>query len=246
MIRYFKKFYFLKVYESWFTYQFKFSDIFSLNVFFHLKNNTKWIPAIRDNSYTLELNLEQEESLIVANFSKQIRQQSKIAETEGTICYFHQEIDKFVDFFNEFALKKDTWTTSKKRIEEMGDTVKLSFAVNNGQILAAHSYMVDNEIGIVRHLHSATKRLEENFDRNQIGRANKYLTVTDIMYFKQHGCKIFDFGGFAKDTENESLKGINNYKLLFGGKLVTCINYYSVNYWLLKKLVKLIGASGKV
>ena len=246
MIRYYKKFTFVKVYESWFTYEFKFWDIFSFNAFFHLKNKPRWIPAIRNHSYTLELDLEQDVNVITSSFSKQIRQQIKIAENENTVCFFHEQVDEFVDFFNEFALKKDTWTTSKKRIEEMKDNIKLSFATNNGQILAAHSYLVDKEEGIVRHIHSATKRLDENFDRNLIGRANKYLTVTDILYFKENGLKIFDFGGFAKNTQDEGLKGINNYKLLFGGKLVDCINYYSVNLWLMKKVAKIFGASGMV
>ena len=246
MIRYYKKFYFLKVCESWFSYKFKIGNIFSLNAFFHVKNKPKWIPGIRVDSHTLEVDLEQDADIIISNFSKQIRQQMKIAENEGTICYFHEQVDEFVSFFNDFALKKDTWTTSKKRIEEMKDNIKFSFAVHSGQILAAHSYLVDNEMGIVRHLHSATKRLDEKYDRNLIGRANKYLTVTDILYFKENGMKNFDFGGFAKDTENESLKGINNYKLLFGGKLVTCINYYSFNLWILKKITQLIGLSGKL
>lgn len=245
MIRYYKKFYFLKVYENWFTYSFKFWDIFSLNVFLHIKNKYKWIPGIQENTYTLELDLTQDTNSLFANFSKQVRQQIKIAENEGISCAFHTDVDKFVDFFNDFAVKKNTWTTSKQRILDMGENIRLSFALYNGQILAAHSYIVDTELGIVRHLHSATKRLDENFDKNRIGRANKSLTVNDIIYFKENGFKIFDFGGYAKDTVNDSLKGINNYKLLFGGKPVTCVNYYSYNYWILKKLIKLVGLGGK-
>ena len=67
----------------------------------------------------------------------------------------------------------------------------------------------------------------------------------DIFYFKEKGFKIYDFGGFAKDTNDESLKGINNYKLLFGGKVVPCTDYYSYNYWLLKKIAKIIRAAHK-
>lgn len=246
MIKYYKSFHFLKVYESWFIYKFRLKDIFTLNVHFHVKNSRHSIFGIKEISYTLEIDLEKSVEDITANFSKQIRQQSKIAEKEETVCYFHTNIDEFVDFFNDFASKKDTWTTSKKRMIELGGNVKMSFAVNNGQMLAAHSYLIDSELGIVRHLHSATKRLDESYDRNLIGRANKYLTVTDIFYFKQQGFKIFDFGGFAKDTKDESLKGINNYKLLFGGKLVPCFNYFSVNYWLLKNLIAKMGIAGKV
>ena len=247
MVRYHKKVFFFNVYESWFTYKYEFWNIFSLNAFFHLKDfkNTK-VPGIQDNSYTIELNLEQDKEIIIANFSKQIRQQTKIAESEGTICYFHNDVDKFISFFNEFAIKKHIITTSKDVIIKMGNTVKMSFAVHNGQILAAHSYLVDTEVGIVRHLHSATKRLDDQYDRNLIGRVNKYLTVNDIFYFKEMGFKIFDFGGYAKDTTNDSLKGINNYKLLFGGSIVTCINYYSYNYWLLKRLSRLLKLSGKM
>ena len=209
-------------------------------------SDRKRISGIPKTWHTLELNLEQDIELIFSNFSKQIRQQVKIAENEGTCCYFHTEVEKFADFFNEFAVKKDTYTTSKEKIFELKSAVKLSFAENNGQILAAHSYLVDEEAGIVVQLHSATKRLDENFDRNLIGRTNKYLTVKDILYFKELGFKIFDFGGYAKDTEDESLKGINNYKLLFGGKAATYYNYYSYSYFFLKKVAKLLGVSGNL
>jgi lipid II:glycine glycyltransferase (peptidoglycan interpeptide bridge formation enzyme) len=213
----------------------------------HVKNaDDKKKTGKLDISHTLELDLEQDIPVIFSNFSKQIRQQIKIAENEGTSCYFHHEIEKFADFFNDFAIKKETFTTSKEKILELGESVKLSFAENNGQVLAAHSYLVDPKIGIVRHLHSATKRLDEQFDRNLIRRANKYLTTKDILYFKEQGYKIFDFGGFAKDTEDESLKGINNYKLLFGGKVVPCYNYYSYAYWVLKNLSRVLGLSGKL
>lgn len=247
MIRYYKKIFIFNVKETWFTHQYQFWDLFSLNVFLHIKNGeNKKIHGVQYNSHTLELDLAQDTGVIVANFSKQIRQQVKIAENEGTITYFHNEIDQFVSFFNDFAIKKDTFTINKKKIIALGDSVKLSFAVNNGQILAAHSYLMDEELGIVRHLHSATKRLDEQYDRNLIGRSNKFLTVQDILYFKEKGFKIFDFGGFAKDTADESLKGINNYKLLFGGKVVECMDYYSFNYWLLKKVSRLLGLSGKL
>ena len=247
MIRFNKKLFIFNIIETWFNYEYSIWNIFKLNVFMNVKNaEHKKITGKLDISHTLELDLEQNTEVIFSNFSKQIRQQVKISENEGTSCYFHQEIEKFADFFNDFAIKKETFTTSKEKILELGDSVKLSFAENNGQILAAHSYLVDKEIGIVRHLHSATKRLDEQFDRNLIGRANKYLTVKDILYFKEQGYKVFDFGGYAKDTEDESLKGINNYKLLFGGKVVPCYNYYSYGYWFLKSLSRALGLSGKL
>ncbi|MES2851253.1 MAG: hypothetical protein V4685_19550 [Bacteroidota bacterium] len=247
MIRYYKKFYFLKVYENWFQYKYRLKDAIGLNVYWHIKKqDTKKIPAIKFISHTIELDLLQDADTINGNFSKQIRQQARIAETDGINCTFQNDIDVFVEFFNEFAKKKNTDLVSKRRMEELGDGIKLSFASHNGEILAVHSYLTDNEAGIVRHHHAATRRLDDQVDKNLIGRANKYLTVKNILYFKEQGYKTFDFGGYAKDTLNESLKGINNYKLLFGGTVVESVNYYSYGYWLFKKLSKLLGLQGKV
>ena len=169
---------FLKVYENWFEYKYHLKHIFLLNVYWSLKKqDIKKIPAVKKITHTIELDLEQETETIFSNFSKQIRQQYKIAENEGITVSHQGDMDVFVHFFNDFASKKKTDMISRRRIEEMGENLKLSFALCNGQILAAHSYLVDKENSIVRHHHSATKRLDENYDRNLIGRANKYLTV---------------------------------------------------------------------
>jgi len=248
MIRYYKKFYFLKVYENWFQYQYRFSNVIGLNAYWHVKKQDREkIPGIQQISHTIELDLCQDTDTITANFSKQIRQQARVAETEGITCNFDNgEIDTFVEFFNDFARKKNTDLVSRRRMEEFGDNIKLSFALYNGEVLAAHSYLTDPETGIVRHHHAATRRLDEQIDRNLIGRANKYLTTRNIFYFKEQGYKIFDFGGYAKDTTDESLKGINNYKLLFGGQVAESFNYFSYSYWLFKKLSRLLGMQGKV
>jgi len=246
MVQYTRRISIFKVNETWFRYQFHFWDIFTLNSFLHIKDYTGKIPAVKDISHTLELDLEQGIDKIEADFSKQIRQQVKIAKTEGTTCYFHRDIEQYVAFFDEFAQSKGIASTSRNKILELGESLKLSFASNNGQILAAHSYLIDKEMGIVRHYHSATKRLDESVDKNLVGRANKYLTVNDILYFKEKGLKIFDFGGYAKDTEDKSLQGINNYKLLFGGKVVPCLDYYSYLYWTFRKISKLLGLRGKL
>lgn len=248
MIRYYKKFYFLKVYENWFHYKYRLVDVFGLNVYWHVKKqDRKNVAGIKNISHTVELDLSQDAEIISANFSKQIRQQARVAETEGITCSFNNgETDRFVDFFNDFARKKNTSLVSRRRIEEFGENITLSFAIYNGEILAAHSYLTDREAGIVRHHHAATRRLDEQIDRNLIGRANKYLTAKNILYFKEQGYNTFDFGGYAKDTTDESLKGINNYKLLFGGTVVESVNYFSYSYWILKKLSRLLGMQGKV
>lgn len=248
MIRYYKKFYFLKVYENWFQYNYRFWDTIGLNVYWNVKKQGRSsIPGIKNISHTIELDLAQDGEAITAGFSKQIRQQARQAETEGVSCSFNSgDIDLFVDFFNDFARKKNTDLVSRRRMEEFGKDIQISFALYKDEILAAHSYLTDKETGIVRHHHAATRRLDEQIDRNLIGKANKYLTAKNIIYFKEQGYRTFDFGGYAKDTTDESLKGINQYKLLFGGTVVESVNYFSYGYWLFKKIARLLGMQGKV
>ena len=237
----------MNIRETWFNYEYKPSDIFGLNVFMHLKDaDKKTIPGVKQIGHTVELDLEQDTATIFANFSSDIRRKVRKAGSEGTVCYFQHDADQFVSFFNDFAEKKKTFTTSKHKISELGDYIKMSFAENNGQLMAAHSYIVDKEMSIVRGLHSGTTRLKPGSDKSLVGRAHKLLVVNDILYFKEQGFKVFDFGGYADNTKDESLKGINRFKLSFGGKVVSCVNYYSYSYWILRKLSKLLGLSGKL
>ena len=47
---------------------------------------------------------------------------------------------------------------------------------------------------------------------------------------------MMDFGGYAENTDNKSLQGINEFKLSFGGHKVECENYQSLPYFLLNKI----------
>ena len=247
MIRYYRKVSFLTVCETWFNVKYNISGIFRLFVCRDLKYvNKNFINGVKEISHTVELNLEQDTQHIFANFSSDIRKKIRKAESEGTVCYFHNRIDEFVSFFNDFAKKKKISTTSKVKLQEMGEYVQMSFAENNGQILAAYSYLVDNEMKIVRSLHSATARLNENSDKSLVSRAHKLLVVKDILHFKEKGFKVFDFGGYVEHTKDESLQNINSFKLSFGGKVISCVNYYSYPYWILRKISKLLGLSGKL
>ncbi|WP_394754276.1 hypothetical protein [Crenothrix sp.] len=244
MARFHKKFSYVKVTETWFTYKFNFRDLFTLNAYLHIKDaENQKIFGIQDNSCTVELKLDSDIETIFANFRPTLRRDIKNSQKELVECHFRDDkIDEFVSFHNAFANSKKIWLTSKSRIEEMGDNIKMSFATLNGQTLAVHSYLVDEEVGIARLLHSASNRLDENIDKNLTGRAGKLLTYKDIIFFKEAGYKIMDFGGYADNTEDKSLKGINEFKLSFGGEKVTCVNYYSIPHYVLKKIREKISS----
>lgn len=232
-----KKYSIITVRECWFRNESNLFDIFRPVALLHLKDR---IPVpwffIRKNSYTVENDLTISSQEIQSNFIKALRQQIRIAEADGITCSFHNDIEGFVSFFNDFAYSKNIAPTSKGRIIEMGNNFLMSYASLNGEILVAHSYILDKEIGIARAFHSASRRLDATIDKNLVGRANKLLHYTEIMYFKEKGFKIYDFGGYSGADDKRNLKGINEFKLSFGGKVVQCENYYSPIYLLFRRI----------
>ena len=247
MISYYRKVAFLKLHEQWFAYRFRFSDILGFTVYWHVQEPKKVrTPMIRKISHTMELDLRQEMEEILAGYAKQTRKQTKTAETEGVTCCFEQNLDLFLEFYNDFARKRQTYLLKRHDIEAMGKYLELSFAKLNGEVVAVHSYLVDKNAGYVRHHHTATRRLDEQVDKNLIGRANKYLTTVNIQRYKERGFHTFDFGGYVKDTTDKGMQGFNQYKEQFGGVVVESRNYFSVPYWLFKQLARLAGMSGKL
>ncbi|ULQ54437.1 GNAT family N-acetyltransferase [Flavihumibacter fluvii] len=246
MVRFKKKFLFLNVYENWFHCDPSFIDLILPNAYLHVKNRKdKIIPGFSDITYTVENDLTLDHDTMYAGFQKSLRQQIRQSEEAGIKCYFHDDIDGFVSFFNDFAASKNLPPTSKRRIEEMEGFLKLSYAELDGMVLVAHSTLVDEKNKIVRAFHSASKRLDDSFDKSLIGKANKVLHYRDMTHFKELGYEVYDFGGYTENTEDKALQGINNFKLLFGGQKVACTNYYTVSYYIMRKIGQWIGALEK-
>lgn len=246
MVRFKKKFLFFNIYENWFQCNPTILDLILPNAYLHVKDRKeKIVPGFSDVTYTVENDLTLDQEAIYAGFQKSLRQQIRQSEEAGITCQFHDDIEGFVKFFNEFAASKNLPPTSKRRILEMDGFLQLSYAMLDGEILVAHSSLVDEKNKIARAFHSASRRLDESFDKNLIGKANKVLHYHDMMFFKQKGFTVYDFGGYTENTDDKALQGINNFKLLFGGQKVACTNYYTVSYHLMRKIGQMTGALGK-
>jgi lipid II:glycine glycyltransferase (peptidoglycan interpeptide bridge formation enzyme) len=245
-MKFYRKVSFLKTYQYWFKGDWKPYHFFTFAAFLHIKTGRKKkLLCFQENSYTLELDLQQDLTIIYSNFAKQVRQQTTQATNEGVTFHIHNDFIGFKSFFNEFAVKKEIFSISERRLKEMEANIHLVYAKKNGDILAAHSYLYDKEVGIVSHLHSASRRLDDRYDAKIIGKANKFLTCKSIEYFKNDGYSIFDFGGIRYPMPENSNNGINNYKMLFGGKITVCYNSFTPFYYLLKQVGKKVKFFGK-
>ena len=241
-----KRFFLVNVKEHWYDCQFKWYDTFKIASFMHVKGDVPQPPlTIKKHNYTIENNLLLPEEQIFGAFTKQYRNQIRQAESEGVRCYFHRDIKGFVAFFNDFAQTKGINLTSERRLEEMGDELLISYAELDGKIIAAHSYHYDKDSGVVRTFQSASIRMQEVADKNLIGKANKLLHYKDMLHFKSMGISTYDFGGYAGKDDKRDLKGINEFKLNFGGEVVTCTNYFTIPYFVFHTIADKLGLLGK-
>ena len=235
MIQFNRSFYFFKQNETWFNVNTSWKKILTLNSYLYIDSNIKVNSfMVREKCYTLIIDLNEDIEQIKSKFNPTVKNEIKKGISNNIDCNFENNIIKFSSFFSEFANLKNLYQPKIETFQTLTDNFLTSFAKLNGEIIVAHSYIADPIEGVVRLFQSASKRLDLNYNISVISQANKLLTYHDIVYFKKCGYKLYDFGGFAFQTKNKSLLGINQFKKSFGGRLIQYYNYYTPLYYLLK------------
>lgn len=181
---------------------------------------------------TLITDLTQSEEEIVAKCQKDCRYQIRRAQREGIETVFKAEgeispkdIADFCSFFLEFwkskGIEEETYEKYKEEIETY--TKEGVFAITSAkkeeEILVYHTYIVGDDF--VRSYQSASQfRQGEKEKARLVGIANRYLHKADMMYFKEMGKTVYDWGGAG---EREEVRSITEFKESFGG---TPLYYY--------------------
>jgi len=114
-----------------------------------------------------------------------------------------------------------------------------------GNILVYHANYRDHQRATQLYLPSLYRSFSENGARSLIGRANRYLTWSDILRYKDQGLKYFDFGGWYPGSDPEMLK-INEFKRGFGGQILReyqCEQIVTLKAWLVLNGARLLKRS---
>ena len=213
---------------------------------------------VQQNRQTLINNLLESEDEIVGRFKKNTKYEIKRAEKERCYCvqYTAEELVERLDILKRvdtahkqmFADKgkksKSEYATMLAAAKESMLHVSIGY-LPSGEECAYHVYIVGN--GVARLLHSITlfRKAESNDVKHAIGRLNRLLHYEDMLWFKEHGYCVYDWGGYS---EEEHLKSISDFKKAFGGDIV---NRYSMIYTtsplgkLVSYLVRSIKFKGK-
>lgn len=202
---------------------------------------------------TLITDLTQSEEEIVAKCQKDCRYQIRRAARENITTEFkvgseitEQDIAQFCEFFIEFWKTKGITDEKYEQYKEEIETYTregvfaITCAKQGGQTLVYHTYIVGDTF--VRSYQSASLFRSETVSARIVGIANRYLHKADMMYFKEMGKTIYDWGGAGL---REEVKNITEFKESFGGDELyyyDCEDVVGLKAEAVKGIINLIGA----
>lgn len=225
---------------KWFCSQPDRSDAFRLVQY----NQCQHIEPIRGfhrmDFHTIVVELSDSEDMLLGNCGKNTRYKINRARREGVCFALEKNLQNFATFFNTFAQQKSLTNLQEAQIDALAPHLHVTKAQLDGEVLVMHSYLIDTITRRARLLHSASHFRQENetISRNLIGRANRFLHFEDILYFKNLGYKIYDFGGYAINTMQKELQQINKFKEGFGRTIIKESHYLSAPLYCLRMLYK--------
>jgi len=210
----------------------------------------------RKEEVTSVIDLTQDLDAIWNNFDKKSTKYGiRRAEREGIIIRKNEKYEEFLEMYNSFlkqiGIKSflEIFGIKNLNVNDLKKYGTLIVAEYDGEVIAGSLYLEDES-----HIEAwigGSKRLESDNKMKILSAcANRLIDWEVIKYAKEKGIKEFDLGGLWPEEEankDVSKKGINSFKLSFGGKTVTRYSYektYSKTYRLacylygIKKLVK--------
>ena len=159
------------------------------------------------------------------------------AERDGVRVAINENYDEFYEIYKEFRKRKGL---DRLKLSEIKRYSTLITAVYNGDVICGHIYLEDDRN--IMYWQSARMLNVDRDVARVIGNASKLLQWVAIKYAKSKGLETFDLGGLFPPGEaerDEEKRGINMYKLSFGGEVVKVYNYvkvYSRAYKVLESL----------
>ncbi|HDR6269333.1 hypothetical protein PDJ95_01775 [Bacillus cereus] len=169
---------------------------------------------------TLISDLENDEEELFRKITKNGRNEinKSIREEIQFEVLDNNQLDEFIQFYNEFALTKGLAPCNEITLHAYAqkDALVITKAKFQGNDLVYHAYLMDESRTRLLYSASAFRNTEDKKERAMIGRANRFLHWKDILMFKEKGMKIYDWGGYS---EAEEVRAIAKFKAGFGGEI---------------------------
>lgn len=217
--------------QKWFARRPASVDVFGVVAYYQYLGRRPPLLFIRRPFETIQIDLGREPEAIQADMQKTVRYKIRRADGEGLAWEAGVDPRDFAAFHGVFARGKGIEGIDLARLESFGTALTLTRTSRDGQILAQHAHLVDERTSRARLVYSSSGRFE-GADAALVGRANRWCHWKDMLRFRELGVRTYDLGGFAADTKDPTLEGINEFKLGFGGTAVREDHWLSPLYFL--------------
>jgi len=154
-------------------------------------------------------------------------------------------MNDFEKMYNAFAAIKHLVPLNRPRLERLAAAGVLDISAAKdpqGNVLVYHANYRDHRRATQLETPSLYRSLPQSAARNFSGRANRYLTWSNILRYKNEGLKALHFGGWDLGSDTEMLS-INDFKLGFGGTVVReyqCEQILTLKGWVVLCAAKLL------
>jgi Acetyltransferase (GNAT) domain len=128
-------------------------------------------------------------------------------------------LQNFCDFYDAFARQKGLRPADRGWLEAACVANRLALATvwRGDEPLVRHGYVVGSNT-VRMHCSASLFRAQDKEYRALTARANRWLHWRSMMYFKERGATLYDWGGLFEDESTAERVGINNFKRDFGGR----------------------------
>lgn len=158
-------------------------------------------------------------------------------------------LDAFEEIYNAFAGTKGLPPLERGLINSMAAAGVLDLSVAKdlqGNALVYHANYHNGRRARSLYLPSLYRNFSDSAARNFVGRANRYLTWSNMLRYKDQGLTCYDFGGWYPGTTDQARLKINEFKRGFGGQVLReyeCEQILTIKAWLVLNVARWVCRS---
>jgi len=220
--------------EVWFSKPVEDKKYSSLH-FIGYKNYGRVAGFQRRIGHTLVLDLNQDLGTIFSNMSKTTRYEIRKAQLMNNIrIKIDENQEEYYQLYRQFQKNKKLHIEPQKSLLQNSKLFNCYFGKN---LICSVLFYDDFPVARARKINSLSQ--SNILKKKDISYLGRYTIWFAIKYFKRRHYKIFDFGGASLDPTSP-LYGITQYKMSFGGNLVSEYHYTknSIILEILQKIIK--------
>ena len=175
---------------------------------------------------------------VLESMNSDTRYKIRRAEREGVVTEIEHDATAFADMYDAFARSKGDFPPMHRgRLGLYWPDMVATKAIHEGTTLGMHGYFIDKQTRRATLLWAATlfREATTSQERNALARFNLCHFWKDIEMVAQLQCDDFDFGYFGDTTQG--LESVNKFKLQFPCQLKEVSSYYSLPWFLWKRIL---------